>query len=62
MNNIIDKLGYEVQSSDNFITRFNRMQVLEFACKLGHQGCLEKTLAMYRDFKNNNKWLVYFHV
>ncbi|XP_072939870.1 putative aminopeptidase-2 [Epargyreus clarus] len=55
MENIINKLGYEVRSTDSLITEWNRMQIMQFACKLGHQGCMENMLALYKDFRQNGK-------
>ncbi|KAI8424608.1 hypothetical protein MSG28_003042 [Choristoneura fumiferana] len=53
MEGIITKLGYEVRSTDDFVTLRNRMQVLEFACKLGHQGCIDNAVALFKNFKDN---------
>ncbi|XP_030032733.2 membrane alanyl aminopeptidase-like [Manduca sexta] len=53
VENIINKLGYEERASDDFETLRNRMQILEFACKIGHQGCIDNTVALFRNFKNN---------
>ncbi|XP_026484281.2 membrane alanyl aminopeptidase-like [Vanessa tameamea] len=57
MENIINHLGYEVRTTDDFVTTRNRMQVLEFACQLGHKGCIDNARAMFQDFKNNGKWI-----
>ncbi|XP_068631136.1 membrane alanyl aminopeptidase-like [Battus philenor] len=53
VDHVINKLGYEVRSTDDFVTLRNRMQVLEFACKLGHQGCLDYTVGLYRKLRQN---------
>ncbi|XP_047984433.1 membrane alanyl aminopeptidase-like [Leguminivora glycinivorella] len=53
LDGIINKLGYDVKATDSFVTLRNRMQVLEFACKLGHQGCIDKTVELFKNFKEN---------
>ncbi|XP_050343244.1 membrane alanyl aminopeptidase-like isoform X2 [Nymphalis io] len=57
MENVIKHLGYKVRSTDDFVTLRNRMQVMEFACKLGHQGCIDNARAIFQDFKTNGKWI-----
>ncbi|KAI8424607.1 hypothetical protein MSG28_003041 [Choristoneura fumiferana] len=53
MEGIITKLGYEVRNTDDFDTLRNRMQVLVFACKLGHQGCIDNAIALFKNFRGN---------
>ncbi|XP_013142033.1 PREDICTED: membrane alanyl aminopeptidase-like [Papilio polytes] len=53
IDNIINKIGYEDRASDDFVTLRNRAQVTEFACKLGHQGCVDYTLALFKKLKEN---------
>ncbi|CAK1546280.1 unnamed protein product [Leptosia nina] len=55
LDSAIAKLGYEANSTDDYDTLRNRMQVLDFACNLGHQGCLDNTLAHYKELKDNGK-------
>ncbi|CAH2105884.1 unnamed protein product [Euphydryas editha] len=55
--NAISKLGFEVRDGDNFVTLRTRMEFLVFACRLGHQGCINKSVALFQDFKNNGKWI-----
>ncbi|VVD01643.1 unnamed protein product [Leptidea sinapis] len=53
LDSAISKIGYDVNSTDNFDTLRNRMQILEFACKLGHQGCIDNTLYLFKQLKEN---------
>ncbi|CAH2070908.1 unnamed protein product, partial [Iphiclides podalirius] len=53
VDSIINKLGYEVRASDDFVTLRNRMQVLEFACKLRHQGCVDYTVNLFKKLEDN---------
>ncbi|KAL4705512.1 hypothetical protein ACJJTC_011454 [Scirpophaga incertulas] len=53
LNSIIEKLGYEVRESDDFETLRNRMQVLEYACRIGHAGCIEHAVVNFRRFVDN---------
>ncbi|XP_013184610.2 membrane alanyl aminopeptidase [Amyelois transitella] len=53
MENIINQLGYTPQSDDSFETLRNRLQILEYACKVGHQGCIDHVVEMFRGFKQN---------
>ncbi|CAH2238727.1 jg4416, partial [Pararge aegeria aegeria] len=57
MESSATRLGFEVKSTDDYRTHRNRMQILDLACKLGHQGCIDGALAVYKDFKNNGKWI-----
>ncbi|KAJ8727738.1 hypothetical protein PYW07_001857 [Mythimna separata] len=49
----ISSLGYGVKATDSFEDLRNRMQILEFACKLEHSGCVEQTVALFKAFKQN---------
>ncbi|KAF9798704.1 hypothetical protein SFRURICE_007034 [Spodoptera frugiperda] len=49
----ISRLGYEERSTDSLEDQRNRMQILEFACKLEHSGCVERTVALFRALKEN---------
>ncbi|XP_047022060.1 membrane alanyl aminopeptidase-like [Helicoverpa zea] len=49
----ISKLGYEPRSTDSFEDLRNRMQLLEFACKLGHNGCVENSVALFKGLRQN---------
>lgn len=53
IDSAINKLGYDVKESDDFVTLRNRMQVLEFACKLGHAGCVQYTINLFKMLKEN---------
>ncbi|XP_023950042.2 membrane alanyl aminopeptidase-like [Bicyclus anynana] len=57
MESSVTRLGLEVKSTDDIKTRRNRMQVLDLACKIGYQGCIDGALTLYNDFKNNGKWI-----
>ncbi|KAH9643218.1 hypothetical protein HF086_012880 [Spodoptera exigua] len=49
----ISRLGYEERSTDSLEDQRNRMQILEFACKLEHSGCVEKTVELFRALRQN---------
>lgn len=55
--NAINTLGYEVSDNDNFVTLETRMNLLVFACKLGHEGCVNNSVALFQAFKNNGTWI-----
>jgi hypothetical protein len=54
MENVISKLGFEVKDIDEYETLRNRIQILEFACKLDHTDCVKNTLALFRNFVDNS--------
>ncbi|XP_032512667.2 membrane alanyl aminopeptidase-like [Danaus plexippus] len=57
LDGVIYRMGYDVKSTDDFKILRNRMQILEFACKLGHQGCIDRSLQWFKDLKNNDTWI-----
>ncbi|CAK1546278.1 unnamed protein product [Leptosia nina] len=56
--NLVDKpvklIGYVEGRNDSASTIQQRMQILNYACSLGHEGCISDSLAKWRQFKNNN--------
>ncbi|XP_041970214.1 membrane alanyl aminopeptidase-like [Aricia agestis] len=53
MDNIITKLGYAVGSTDSLTTQKNRMQILQFACNIGHKDCIDHAITLFKNFRNN---------
>ncbi|XP_068631129.1 membrane alanyl aminopeptidase-like [Battus philenor] len=58
MESAIQHLGYEERSTDSVSTILNRMQILNYACNLGHVGCIEHSVARWRAFRTNESNLV----
>lgn len=48
----IDKFGYEEKETDSFEDLRNRQQLLEFACKLDHKGCVEHAIAYFKALRD----------
>lgn len=58
LESAITNLGYTVEANDTFEILRNRMQILEFACKLGHEGCIEHVVKLYRGLRENGtEWV-----
>ncbi|XP_045519265.1 membrane alanyl aminopeptidase-like [Pieris brassicae] len=55
IDSAINNLGYEVNPMDDYDTLRNRMQILDLACQLGHQGCIDNAAAKYKELKENGK-------
>ncbi|XP_053604250.1 membrane alanyl aminopeptidase-like [Plodia interpunctella] len=51
MENIISVLGYMPRTDDSFETLRNRLQLLEFACEIGHEECTGHMVQMFKEFK-----------
>lgn len=60
MNTVIDHLGYNELDSDSTSTILNRMQIMNYACSLGHQGCISDSLNKWSTHKANdtNLWVI----
>ncbi|CAH0703044.1 unnamed protein product [Spodoptera exigua] len=54
MNNVINHLGYDERPNDSTSTILNRIQILNFACNIGHSGCISNSLEKWNNFKENN--------
>lgn len=48
LENVIQHLGYNERSSDSTSDILNRMQIMNFACNLGHTGCVTDALNKWR--------------
>lgn len=53
LSNIVTELGFAERATDDLTTLENRMQVLAFACKLGHQDCIDNAVELFQRFKQN---------
>ncbi|XP_014370423.2 membrane alanyl aminopeptidase-like [Papilio machaon] len=58
METVIRNLGYEERTTDSTSTILNRMQILNYACNMGHEGCIADSLAKWRAFRQNENNLV----
>ncbi|CAD0197373.1 unnamed protein product [Chrysodeixis includens] len=52
LDSAISSIGYDSPSDDVEFLR-NRMQILEFACHLGHSGCVEKASSLFKALRIN---------
>ncbi|CAH1647275.1 unnamed protein product [Spodoptera littoralis] len=55
MNNVINHLGYNEGPNDSTSTILNRIQILNYACNIGHSGCVSDSLQKWNDYKENNE-------
>ncbi|XP_063377572.1 uncharacterized protein LOC134664758 [Cydia fagiglandana] len=53
MEYAIESLGYEEAATDSTTRILNRMQLLNYACNLGHEGCIADSLEKWNAFKAN---------
>nr|AAN04899.1 aminopeptidase N [Helicoverpa armigera] len=58
MNTVINHLGYNEHSTDSTSTILNRMQIMNYACNLGHSGCISDSLDKWRQHRANVSNLV----
>ncbi|CAK1599082.1 unnamed protein product [Parnassius mnemosyne] len=58
MEAAIQHVGYNERSNDSTSTILNRMQILNYACNLGHEGCKADSLAKWQAFRTNESNLV----
>ncbi|CAB3260810.1 unnamed protein product [Arctia plantaginis] len=58
LENVIQHLGYDERSTDSTSDILNRMQILNFACNLGHSGCVTDALNKWRAHRANVNELV----
>nr|QBI71858.1 aminopeptidase N4a [Plutella xylostella] len=59
MDAVINQLGYNENPSDSTSTILNRVQILNFACTLGHEGCVTDSLAKWKAFRETPTNLVH---
>lgn len=57
MQGAIDQLGYEERSSDTASDIQSRMQIMDYACELGHEGCIADSLNKWRQFRTNASYM-----
>ncbi|CAF4959366.1 unnamed protein product [Pieris macdunnoughi] len=50
----VKQIGYADGANDSVSTIQQRMQILNFACNLGHQGCIDDSLAKWNSFRTQN--------
>ncbi|KOB70212.1 Uncharacterized protein OBRU01_15690 [Operophtera brumata] len=58
MDTAIGHLGYNEGASDSTSTILNRMQILNYACNLGHAGCVSDSLNKWRNHRADDSILV----
>ncbi|XP_047510693.1 membrane alanyl aminopeptidase-like [Pieris napi] len=54
LRNVIEDLGYDVQIGEPLSRTLNRFFVLQFACSIGHTGCVNNAVLKFNAFKNNS--------
>ncbi|CAH2070914.1 unnamed protein product, partial [Iphiclides podalirius] len=58
METVIQHLGYNERPTDSVSTILNRMQIMNYACNMGHAGCIADSLQKWRAFRQNASNLV----
>lgn len=53
IDHVAGHLGFEEALTDSTSTVLNRMQIMNLACELGHQGCIDDSLAKWRRFRED---------
>ncbi|XP_021963123.1 aminopeptidase N isoform X2 [Folsomia candida] len=48
------RLGYEQNESDSLLQRLHRTNVVSWACKVDHKGCLESTTTLFSEWMNSS--------
>ncbi|CAH0725372.1 unnamed protein product, partial [Brenthis ino] len=54
----IEELGYEESTSDSASVKQGRMIIMNYACNLGHEGCVQDSLEKWNNFRTNASYLV----
>ncbi|XP_041970213.1 membrane alanyl aminopeptidase-like [Aricia agestis] len=54
LEKVIDELGYDVRTGEVFTTTLNRFYILNFACTIGHQGCIDNAIEKFNNAIQNN--------
>nr|ADZ05468.1 aminopeptidase N4 [Cnaphalocrocis medinalis] len=58
IEHVAGHLGFEEALTDSTSTVLNRMQIMNLACELGHQGCIDDSLAKWKRFREDPNNLV----
>nr|QBI71859.1 aminopeptidase N4b [Plutella xylostella] len=58
MNSVIETLGYDEGENDSVSTILNRIQILSYACNMGHEGCVTDAVTKWNAFRQNTDNLV----
>ncbi|CAB3239517.1 unnamed protein product [Arctia plantaginis] len=58
LENVIQHLGYDERRTDSTSDILNRMQILNYACNLGHTGCISDSLNKWRAHRANVNQLI----
>lgn len=53
METVIEHLGFVEETTDSTSRILNRMQIMNMACNLGHEKCIEESKKMWNKFKNS---------
>ncbi|XP_059049751.1 membrane alanyl aminopeptidase-like [Achroia grisella] len=56
LEHVIETVGYETISNETPTISLTRQEVLQFACNLGHEKCVEESLQWFRRLKNQ-QWV-----
>ncbi|XP_053603828.1 uncharacterized protein LOC128671405 [Plodia interpunctella] len=51
LENVIQAVGYDVQTGEPLTRTLNRFYVLSFACSIGHEGCVANAIEKYAAFR-----------
>lgn len=51
--NIYRKLGFNSKSSDSRLDRYNRVNILNYACKYGHEECIRDAKKEFVNFESS---------
>ncbi|XP_050667589.1 membrane alanyl aminopeptidase-like [Leptidea sinapis] len=57
VNAVVSELGYDVQDGEPLTRTLNRFYVLQFACEIGHEGCVSDAIAKFNAYKENGERL-----
>ncbi|XP_041970736.1 uncharacterized protein LOC121727124 [Aricia agestis] len=58
MEKSIEYVGYDEGANDSASLIQHRMQILNYACNLGHEGCINDSLEKWNQARNNPNYLV----
>lgn len=54
LKNIYDHLTFEAKTADRRTDIYNRVNVISWACKYGHEGCIAKSKEHFNNFKTKS--------
>ncbi|VVD01642.1 unnamed protein product [Leptidea sinapis] len=57
VNAVVSELAYDVQDGEPLTRTLNRFYVLQFACEIGHEGCVSDAIAKFNAYKENGERL-----